>query len=58
MNFWRLYEHIQSAVAGFKSAMHGYVLMAYTRTVNGEIVLNSYLWLEFLLEFLHMFFII
>ena len=45
MNFWRLYEHIQSlstAVAGFKSTMYGYVFMAYTPTVNGEIVLNFY----------------
>ncbi len=45
MNFWRLYEHIQSlttALAGFNSTMYGYVFMAYTPTVNGEIVLNSY----------------
>jgi len=41
MNFWCLYEHIQSlssAVAGFKSTMYGYILMAYIQTVNGEIV--------------------
>lgn len=45
MNFWRLYEHIQSlstAVAGFKSTMYGYVFMAYISNVNGEIVLNFY----------------
>jgi len=45
MNFWRLDEHIQSlstAIAGFKSTMYGYVLMAYIPTVNGEIVLNFY----------------
>ena len=39
----RLYEHILSlstAVAGFKSTMYGYVLMAYTPNVNAEIALN------------------
>jgi len=43
MNFWHLYEHLQSlgtAIAGFKSTMYGYVFMAYISNVNGEIVLN------------------
>jgi len=43
MNFWHLYEHIQSlstAVAGFKFTMYGYVFMAYVS--NGEIVFNFY----------------
>jgi len=45
MNFWHLYEHIQSlstAVAGFKSTMYGYVFMTCISNVNGEIVLNFY----------------
>jgi len=45
MNFWHLYEHIQSlstAVAGFKSTMYGYVFMACISNVNGESVLNFY----------------
>jgi len=43
MNFWRLYEHIQTlstAVAGL--TMYGYVFMAYISNVNGDIVLNFY----------------
>jgi len=45
MNFCHLYENIQSlstAVAGFKSTMYGYVLMAYIPTVNEEIELNFF----------------
>lgn len=45
MNLCRLYEHILSlstGVAGFKSTMYGYIFMAYTPTVNAEVVLNFY----------------